>query len=72
MGDLCAWITLATERKRVEKRRTSPVWGVEDAAGGWEAFNCVSEDGEGTGDGYARYELSEEGDNATIAVCLRV
>lgn len=40
MGALCAWITLATVRERVEKRRTSPDWGGADDeeadAGDWE------------------------------------
>lgn len=26
IGDLCAWITLATVNVRVENRRTSPDW----------------------------------------------
>lgn len=39
MGDLCAWMTLATVNERVEKRRTSPDWWVvfvEEEAVVWE------------------------------------
>jgi hypothetical protein len=64
MGALCAWITFATVSERVEKRRTSPDCCVGVVCGGWVRLAVV---GEGTADGYARYELSEEGDNATIA-----
>lgn len=68
MGALCAWITFATVSERVEKRRTSPDCCVGVVWGGWERLAVV---GDGTGDGYARYELSEEGDNATTAAsCL--
>lgn len=65
MGALCAWITFATVSERVEKRRTSPDCCVGVVWGGWERLAVV---GDGTVDGYARYELSEEGDNATMAV----
>ena len=64
MGALCACITFATVSDRVEKRRTSPDCCVGVVWGGWVRFAVV---GDGTVDGYARYELSEEGDNATIA-----
>lgn len=39
MGDLCAWMTFATVRERVEKRRTSPV----DGAGVAGVGCCVAE-----------------------------
>ena len=65
IGDLCAWITFATVSERVEKRRTSPDCCVGGVCWGWLRLAVV---GDGTVDGYARYELSEEGDNATIAV----
>jgi len=32
IGDLCAWITLATVKERVENSRTSPDWWPEDDA----------------------------------------
>jgi hypothetical protein len=64
MGDLCAWITFATVRERVEKRRTSPDCCVGVVWGGWARSAVV---GDGTVDGYPRYELSEEGDSATMA-----
>lgn len=64
IGALCAWITFATVSDRVEKRRTSPDCCVEVACGGWVRLEEV---GDGTVEGYARYELSEEGDNATMA-----
>ena len=67
IGDLCAWMTFATVSERVEKRRTSPVVGAEEeAAGCWVAV-AWERAGEGTGDGYARYELSAEGERATMA-----
>jgi hypothetical protein len=64
MGALCAWITFATVSERVEKRRTSP-----DCCVGvvWGGSVRLVEVGDGTVDGYARYELSEEGDSATTA-----
>ena len=67
MGALCAWITFATVSERVEKRSTSPDCCVGVVWGGWVRLVVV---GDGTADGYARYELSEEGDNATIAAAL--
>ena len=67
MGDLCACMTFATVNVRVEKRMTSPdCWVV---GGG-----CVADDGcdkgdvgEGTGDGYARYDESADGESAQTA-----
>jgi hypothetical protein len=64
IGALCAWITFATVSERVEKRRTSPDCCVEVAWGDCARLEVV---GDGTVEGYARYELSEEGDNATMA-----
>ena len=64
MGALCAWITFATVSERVEKRRTSPDCCVGVVCGGWVMLAVL---GDGTGDGYARYELSAEGDSATMA-----
>ena len=62
-------MTLATVSERVEKSRTSPdcCWAV--GCGGGVDVDGVArgEVGEGTGEGYARYELSAEGDNAHIA-----
>ena len=42
---------------------TSPVWDVEEDEG-----NLSRDAGDGTGEGYARYELSAEGESATIAI----
>jgi hypothetical protein len=69
MGDLCAWITLATVKERVEKRRTSPDWEVVDVVGGDADDGWVErgEVGDGTGEGYARYEASADGDKEHIA-----
>ena len=78
-GDLCARMTLDTVSERVEKRRTSPDWGaweVEDeaeAAADGVADEAVpalvsGDVGEGTGEGYAKYELSADGDRAHIAI----
>jgi len=78
MGALWAWMTLATVRERVEKRRTSPDWEAPevDEAGGTdeeelegcrEGWVDNGDWGEGTGEGYARYELSADGDRAQIA-----
>jgi len=64
MGALWAWITFATVSERVEKRRTSPDCCVGVVCGGCVRLAVV---GDGTADGYARYELSAEGDNATMA-----
>lgn len=74
MGALCAWMTLATVSERVEKSRTSPVgcWAAAPAEGGMDvAWLASGEVGEGTGEGYARYELSAEGERAHIAVGTR-
>lgn len=67
MGDLCAWMTFATVSERVEKRMTSPDCCAEDE--GWADEGCVDRGdvGEGTGDGYARYDESADGDNADTA-----
>lgn len=46
MGDLWAWITLATVSERVEKRMTSPACEEEAEEGG-----LSREAGDGTGDG---------------------
>ena len=64
MGALCAWITFATVSERVEKRRTSPDCCVGVVCWGWVRLVVV---GDGTVDGYARNELSAEGDSATMA-----
>ena len=77
-GDLCARMTLDTVSDRVAKRRTSPDCGAEDEAeaadeGGVDDDVLPApalvrgEVGEGTGEGYARYEFSAEGDRAHIA-----
>jgi hypothetical protein len=77
MGALCACMTLATVRDRVEKRRTSPDWasGVVEADEGGLDTAVEVEDvcatrgdvGDGTGDGYARYDASADGDRAHMA-----
>ena len=62
MGDLCACITLATVKVRVEKMRTSPDWGTEvddDDEDATDDSPCDEEGacgevGDGTGEGYAR------------------
>lgn len=69
IGDLCAWMTLATDKDLVEKSNTSPDCCTgEDAC----AAGCVRDVGEGTGEGYARNELSAEGERAAIAVGFRM
>ena len=54
MGDLCAWMTFATVKVRVEKRITSPDCcagvGGDAAADGCDRGVV----GEGTGEGYAK------------------
>lgn len=73
MGDLCAWITFETVKERVEKRRTSPDCCCAEDVGGEEVDWLASEVvGEGTGEGYARYELSADGDSAHIAESRRI
>ena len=67
IGDLCAWMTFATVSERVEKSKTSPVCGAAGVGDCAELF-WVKEVGDGTGDEYARYELSDEGDSAAIAI----
>ena len=60
-------MTFATVSERVEKRRTSPVDGAEDGGVGCCVADAWARAGEGTGEGYARYELSAEGERATMA-----
>jgi hypothetical protein len=63
-------MTLATVSERVEKSRTSPdCCGIVDAGDG-VGDDCVvsGEAADGTGEGYARYEQSAEGERAHIAV----
>jgi hypothetical protein len=56
-------MTFATVRDRVLKRRTSPDWGaVEGVPDGKGA------EGDGTGEGYARKDVSADGERATMAV----
>lgn len=68
-------MTLATVNERVEKRRTSPDWcgGVDGVDGDAAEVEWVvkGDVGDGTGDGYARYELSADGDRAQMAVGFR-
>ena len=69
MGDLCAWITFATVSERVENMMTSPdVW----VAGVDWLVDCaeLGAVGEGTGEGYARYDASAEGDKAQTATIV--
>lgn len=67
MGDLCACKTLTTESDRVSNRRTSPECG-ESVAVLLDGCGVESGDvGEGTGDGYAKYEGSDEEESAQIA-----
>lgn len=61
MDDLCACMTLVTVSVRVEKIITSPAFD-DDGVGD------EPEAGEGTSEGQARYELSEEDERATIAM----
>lgn len=68
IGDLCAWMTLTTVLVRVEKRTTSPVCGVLLDEGVRLPPGWTNVAGDGTGVEYARYELSEDGESATIAV----
>ena len=65
-GALCARMSWATVRDLVEKRTTSPV-GVVLAPGDWAGEGVERDVGVGKGEGYARYELSAEGDKDTIA-----
>lgn len=66
-GALCARISWATVRDLVEKSTTSPV-GVVFAPGDWLGEGVFRDVGVGSGEGYARYELSADGDRDTIAV----
>lgn len=57
-------MTLDTVSVCVENKMISPDCDCDGAgADGAE----LTEEGDGTGEGYARYEFSEEGDNAHIA-----
>jgi len=63
-------MTFATVSVRVEKSRTSPdCWGRDDCGGGGEDVGWAETGlaGDGTGDGYARYEQSADGERAHIA-----
>lgn len=51
MGDLCAWMTFATVRERVEKRRTSPVEGAAEGGLGCCVVGVWERAGDGTWDG---------------------
>src|SRR6266702_3430534 len=67
IGALCARIIWETVRDFVEKSRTSPdAAAAEDGAGG-VCDVAETSAGTGTGEGYARYELSAEGERATMA-----
>ena len=59
---------MTTESVRVSNNKTSPE---RDAGAAWEDRVCPAVDrgevGDGTGDGYARKEGSDEGDKAHIA-----
>lgn len=73
MGDLCAWMTFATVSERVEKIRTSPACWWDEEEDGWEGVGWdKGVVGEGTGDGYARNDLSAEGESATTAAWRQV
>lgn len=65
-GDLCARMMFVSVRVVVENRRTSPVAGCCDALGGDVDAEAVDE-GEGMGEGYARYEFSAFGESAHMA-----
>ena len=65
-GDLCARMMFVSVRVVVENRRTSPVAGCCDALGGDVDAEAVDE-GEGMGEGYARYEFSGFGESAHMA-----
>lgn len=56
IGDLCAWMTLATVSERVEKRSTSPDCGaaLDDEEGTEFIAEVPGVAGDGTGEGYAR------------------
>lgn len=66
-GDLCARMMLVSVRVVVEKRRTSPVAGCCGAVGG-DVDAEAGVEGDGIGEGYARYEFSAFGESAHIAV----
>jgi len=62
-------MTLATVNERVLKRRTSPdCWDGGGVAVDGPAVPGSAVLGDGTGDGYARYEFSADGESAQIAV----
>ena len=65
IGALCAWMTFATVLVTVLKMSTSPVCDVD--AGTLEEVLAVGRAPEGTVDGYARYEFSDEGESAQMA-----
>lgn len=66
-GDLCARMMFVSVRVVVENRRTSPVAGCCDAVGG-DVDAEAGVEGDGMGEGYARYEFSAFGESAHIAV----
>lgn len=65
MGALCACMTLATVLVAVLKMSTSPVCDVDVEA--LDEALAVGRAPDGTVDGYARYEFSDDGESAQMA-----
>ena len=65
-GDLCARMMFVRVKVVVENRRTSPVAGCCGALGG-DVDAEADVEGDGMGEGYARYEFSAFGESAHIA-----
>jgi len=73
IGALCARMICETVRDLVEKSRTSPdAAPVEGGCAGGVCGEMGTGAGMGTGEGYARYELSADGERATMASGLGV
>lgn len=66
-GDLCARMMLESVKVVVENKRTSPVAGCCGTLGG-DVDAGTDVEGDGMGEGYARYECSAFGESAHIAV----
>ena len=60
---------MATVKESVENKRTSPDWDRAGEEVAWGDDGCMAsvEVGEGTGEGYARYDASADGERAHMA-----
>lgn len=67
-GDLWAWMMFVTDGVSASKTMTSPADWCELGSGAAEGTLLEKgEDGEGSGEGYARYEFSDDGAREHIA-----